>query len=75
MTVATLKAQLLDRELPIDGLKAALLARLLEHLGFGDDASPAAAEAVAHAARTPAARAPAAGAPTPMSVRTLRSRA
>ena len=36
MTVIALKVQLLERELPIDGLKPALVARLLAHHGLGD---------------------------------------
>ena len=36
MTVIALKVQLLERELPIDGLKPALAARLLAHHGLGD---------------------------------------
>ena len=36
MTVIALKVQLLERELPIDGLKPTLVARLLAHHGLGD---------------------------------------
>eukprot|EP00964_Phaeocystis_antarctica_P040000 scaffold22858_cov69-Phaeocystis_antarctica.AAC.1 len=61
MTVIALKVQLLERELPIDGLKPALAARLLAHHGLGDvqllEATPADAD------------------PAPTPTRAMRSRA
>ena len=41
MPVLNLKVALLELELPIDGLKPALLARLLQHHGLGGDGVPA----------------------------------